>query len=60
MSNENRKLEAKDMPIFHKIEETYGGRYGFTINFLVALGYVYFSYMNLATSTGRPTAGLFL
>jgi hypothetical protein len=23
MSNEKRKLEAKDMPIFHKIKEVY-------------------------------------
>jgi hypothetical protein len=60
MSNENRRLEAKDMPIFHKIEEVYGGKYGFMINFLEALGYVYFSYMNLPTSRGYPTPRLFL
>ena len=26
MSNENRRLEAKDMPIFHKIKEVYRGK----------------------------------
>jgi hypothetical protein len=60
MSNENRRLEAKDMPIFHKIGEVYRGEQGFTKNFLEAFGYVYFSYMNLATSRGYPTPRLFL
>ena len=69
MSNEKRRLEAKDMPIFeaprpqggacgtlagHKFEEVYRGEQGFTKSFLGALGYVYFSEINLATSRGQP------
>jgi hypothetical protein len=56
MSNEKRRLKAKDMPIFHKIGEVYRGEQGFTKNFLEALGYVYFSYVNLATSRGHSIA----